>query len=239
MANECLWIKTDGKTPFEGRKRRPKMYDDAGKLVDNPKNDAGLFLIEKLPGFGYVGSDIHFQRPMAEAANRFATFLRDDGHEVAVVLTCAAAHVPLSDTSNERNARLKAKHFGWIEQGKCPCLMVMSGELRAEQMKAEVNRGAVNHKVDKAGALLDAVTGRPCPVGNLGAGNPPCPHYLAERKARRDQRKVETAVKEVAYKSDAEKHTEAVLEATRQNGEALRMMMAAINAANAKASAAP
>lgn len=233
MANEALWLKI-GKS-FEGRKRRAVVWTDSGVRLENPRDDAGRPLVEKIPGIGYVGNDLAHMFPMTQAASRFTEFLRHDGHTASIVLTSAAAHVQDEDNSYERDRRHKARHLGWIEFGKCPCAMLMNGDIKPEQLQSKECKGPQNDKRGKDGALEDAVTGRPCAPGTYGKSHPPCPHFLAERKARRAQRVVDTTIHEAAYKTEAQKHTEAIVALGTSLTEAMQQQMAQAKAGSKNA----
>jgi hypothetical protein len=185
MADPVLWLKTD--KPYEGRFRRARVWDEVTKQFVTPVYErghakAGRPVMERLPGVGFEGKDIHALRPMK--GKRSIEVLRSDGHVVHVSITNAAAHQPQEDRSCESDRRLKARFF--------------------------------------ATDAKDVKKWSPCHPSDLGANKPPCPHFLAEMKARRAQRKDEAAATEKEYASEASKTTEALREMTTTVAEAVK-----------------
>jgi hypothetical protein len=208
MADPVLWLKTD--KPYEGRFRRARVWDEVTKQFVTPVYErghakAGRPVMERLPGVGFEGKDIHALRPMK--GKRSIEVLRSDGHVVHVSITNAAAHQPQEDRSCESDRRLKARFFSWIVLGTCPAMSLAAGELQPENVATDAR---------------DVKKWSPCHPSDLGANKPPCPHFLAEMKARRAQRKDEAAATEKEYASEASKTTEALREMTTTVAEAVK-----------------
>lgn len=216
----ALWIKIGAE---QGEQRRARVWDEKTQTYVTPKYEkghakAGRPMIERLPGLGHDGTDIHNMRKM-RGVKRYAMYLRHDGHEAPIVLTNAPAHVPAEDTSYARDRQLKARYFGWIEQGKCPMIMLASGELLPEQIEA---------------AELMAKGATPCHPADIGADKPPCEHYLAEKRARQLKNNTRNAEREAAHESEQAKHTKALEAMTSQVAAAVVAAMPAKADAAAK-----
>lgn len=210
MADPVLWLKTD--KPYAGVFRRARVWNEQTKQWDTPVYEkghpnAGRPRMERVPGVGFEGTDIRAMRPMRQ--KRFVEYLRADGHEVCVPITNAAAHVPREDTSCERDRRLKGKFFAWIEKGKCPAMMLSTGELAPETIQADTK----------------GWTG--CHPGDVGLNKPPCSHYLAERRARQELRAAQHADTEGKYKSEATKHMESLQGLTQSLTDAMKQALLA------------
>lgn len=192
MPDPVLWLKTD--KPYDGQFRRARVWDEKKQEWYTPVHEkghpkAGRPMMERVPGTGFDGEPSR-ATPMKQ--RRFVEYLRHDGHEVSVPIRNAAAHVQREDTSCETDRRLKAKYFAWVEKGTCPVNMLANG-VPAEKFVTDTTKW-----------------GQQCDVRDLGLKNPPCRHYLEEKKARQGHRADETAETEKKYASEAEKHTEAI-----------------------------
>jgi len=208
----ALWIKIGAE---QGETRRARVWDEKAQAYVTPKYEkghakAGRPMVERLPALGHDGTDIHNMRKM-RGVKRYATYLRHDGHEVAIPLTNAAAHVPAEDTSYARDRQLKARYLGWIEQGKCPLIMLASGDLLPEHLES---------------AELMAKGAAPCHPKDVGGDNPPCEHYLAEKRARQAKNNLRNAEREQAHESEQTKHTKALEVMTGKVAEAVVVAMA-------------
>jgi hypothetical protein len=208
----ALWIKIGAE---QGEQRQARVWDEKLQAYVTPKYEkghakAGRPMIERLPALGHDGTDIHNMRKM-RGVKRYSTFLRHDGHEVSIPLTNAAAHVPAEDTSYARDRYLKARHFGWIEQGKCPLIMVASGDLLPELVES---------------ADLMAKGAQPCHPADIGADKPPCEHYLAEKRARKLKNDQRHSEREAAHESEQAKHTKALETMTAKVADAVVASMA-------------
>ncbi len=208
----ALWIKIGAE---QGETRRARVWDEKTQAYITPKYEkghakAGRPMIERLPALGHDGTDIHNMRKM-RGVKRYTTYLRHDGHEVSIPLTNAAAHVPAEDTSYARDRQLKARHLGWVEQGKCPLIMLASGDLLPEQIES---------------SELMAKGAAPCHPKDVGADKPPCEHYLAEQRARRLKNDQRTAEREAAHESEQAKHTKALEVMTSKVADAVVVAMA-------------
>lgn len=232
----AMWMKTDQKG-YRGQTRRPVLWDDNGRLVTDVRDGAGRPVLDRVPAIGFDGSDIHNMRPI-KGVKRFVDYLRHDGHIAHVPLTNAAAHIPDEDESCQRDRRLKAKHFGWIEWpstgvSRCPCAMANAGEINVEQLNspacyrpAQTESELASQKADHEAWRGDVAAhaqwwGRSCGIHDVGPGKPPCIHAIAERKARRAARAGETARREEMARSEESKAAQAQTEATRTQTAAL------------------
>ncbi len=209
----ALWLKTDQKG-YTGQTRKPIVWDDHGVRLTDVRDGAGRPVKDRIPSIGFDGSDIHNMRPI-KGVKRFVDYLRHDGHLAHVPMTNAAAHVPNEDESYQRDRRLKARYYGWIEwpstgTSKCPCLMAVAGEINVEQLMSPACRGPARTDDDRAAqkAAFDAWRGdvqadpqwwgKPCGLGQVGPGKmAPCIHAIAEKIARQAARTAETAAREL------------------------------------------
>lgn len=124
-------------------------------------------LMEKVPQRGHDG-DSDPRSPRLARIRRWMHVLRHDGHEVRIALTNGAA--PVEDTRYDQFVTEKARYFGWLPIGQCPAAQLLAGTIQRQHI--------VDDKVRKA---------QPCPPGIYGEQKA-CPHYLAERRARRELR---------------------------------------------------
>ena len=213
MAREaCLWLKAGAST---GPQRRPLVWDEKrGRYTKSA-------LVERVPQVGFHGSDITSLRP-GKLSSRAIFALRDDGNVVPVALTPSAA-AEATDYDRER-ARRRNRGLGWIEVGTCPIREAYGGPgfKRSTLLSDECKPGAT--------ACAEGDLG----VDDTGRPMPPCPHYLAELKARQGARRSENEREREAYATAEEKQ----LEAMKDGADATRALAAAILAQNA-ASAAP
>lgn len=200
MAAPILWTDRD----YLNRARRPaKRWNADGKL-EPVTDDLGRPAFERVPQTGRVGvvrqvEDIASTKPMQEV--RSVKMLRDDGHEVHCPIRSAAAagHGEKgSDNSMSRYVFAKAKHNGWIPEGACPVDLVLRRERSHLQLYSQEVRKAVERR--------DA-----CAPHEVGAKNPPCRHYVAERDARGARRLKEHEAQEARNKSAAERTTDALV----------------------------
>lgn len=175
----------------QGERVRAKRWNEKTKSWILAVDDRGQPLYEKVPQVGYVGP-LNNARPMRSV--RAIRYLRADGHITHVCVTNAAAHVHGADDSYLRDRRAKAKHFGWIEVGTCPVVEVLSRRLNAVDLISDVARN-----------------GKPCGVDEVGPDSPPCQHFLAEERARKQVRADENRKANEADKSESMKQTEALV----------------------------
>lgn len=115
-------------------------------------------------------------------------------------LTNAAADLD-TDASFPRERRAKARYFGWINVGRCPLAAVIAGDLQKGQIIAKEVR--------------DLETSAACAHGSYGETRP-CPHYLAESKARKALQAKETMRLEKSNRSEADKLITAQQEQTKE-----------------------
>lgn len=132
----------------------------------------GRTVVERVPQGAHDGAS-PYDNPVRLPSNRAPVVLKDDGNEVPIVLTTAAAHTDIN-TGYANQQRRKARAFGWFDVGACPVHLVLSRELLPQCVKER--------------SIFDPVTGdlaaRPCSPGTYGPSQP-CSHYVAERAARR------------------------------------------------------
>jgi hypothetical protein len=186
MANEpVMWVRSQHKGAF----RRPRVWDEKKQRYVQPVDEFDRPLIERVPAKGYVGNDLANMRPMP--GNRSVTFLRADGNIVDVPLTTGAS-LPVRENEYRSDRLRKARYFGWLPVGCCPLREVVKGLSKQHLLAREAREG------------------EPCPDHELGGENPPCPHYLAELKARRAKSVIENRKVNLSYKDDEAKRTEAL-----------------------------
>lgn len=179
----------------------------ARKWVDGVQvpvtDEMGRPLMERYPQAGKVGlvrqvEDIGGLRPQPQP--RFLTFLKDGtkggGHIVFCPITAAAASDPGTDKSFEISIRQKARENGWIQVGRCPIDVALSGDIqgRDKMLEAPENREAYKRN-------------ERCDPSTLGSKRPPCKHFIAEEAARKNVRAVDAAKAE--KKSAAERQADA------------------------------
>lgn len=204
-------MEIDDREPIFWTSVRPG-YNDADR--QRPMMVDGKRVLEKFPQHGHVGD---YDNKKRAGGQRFVYMIRHDGHEAAIVLTNAAAHLD-PNTPYGQYVRMKARFLGWFGVADCPVAMLM------------ICRMQPHHFVDKT--LLDA---RPCNTQHTRAE--PCPHAIAEKAARVAQNNRIAAEREVAYKDANGKLIEAGaaqtaaiiegnLEATRELGKILASAIA-------------
>jgi hypothetical protein len=166
-------------------------------------DDLGRPVVERYPASGQVGlvrqvEDIEGLKTQPQP--RFLTFMKDGtkgGGAIAFSpITAAAASDPQTDKSFEIGVRQKARENGWIQVGRCPIDVAMSGDIlgRGKMLEAPENREAYSRN-------------ERCDPNILGPRNPPCKHWIAEEAARKNVRAVDAAKAE--KKSLAERQAEA------------------------------
>jgi hypothetical protein len=172
------------------RTRIARRWDQESQaMVPVIDEETGEPVIEKIPQRAHLGSS-DYDKPELVKHVGWMLVLRHDGHEVFFKLTNAAAQENLNE-SYCHFMRAKARHFGWLNVGRCPLAAVAAGEVKREQL------------ADRS------VKGEPCPNSTSSR---PCKHYIAERDARRDRNKKREAKRDAAFKPEAER----MLEAQRQ-----------------------
>jgi hypothetical protein len=168
--------------------------------VDNEERE------ERFPQRGHTGSS-DYDKPTEATFKRWERYIKACGTDARVPVTNAAAH--LDDQSEYgRMIRAKAKTLGWIPVGLCPCAMIMTGALNA--------RLVVDPDVRK---------GKPCQPGSY-AIDKPCPHLVAEQKARRAAHAIREQKRAIALKGDVEKLLEGQQEQTKQLVDAVSTAIA-------------
>lgn len=152
--------------------------------------DTGKMIIEKHPQHGHEGP---YDGPRHKARGvRYIYYVRHEGHEIALVMTNAAAHLD-HETSWGNYQRRKAQHFGWYAVGQCPVALIGAGQMERDKFMSPETRNGT--------ACVPSV------VATLSRFSL-CPHDIAERAARKkawDEVQRELAAR---YRSQAEEHLE-------------------------------
>lgn len=185
-------------------------YNDADR--QNTRMVGGKRVLEKFPQHGHVGD---YDNKQKAGGQRFVYMIRHDGHEVAVCLTNAAAHLD-PNSAYGQYVRMKARFLGWFGVADCPVAMLMIGRMHGD------------HFADKR--LLDA---RPCTSHDHTRAKP-CPHAIAEKAARVEQHNIAEAERNASYKDANDKmieaqnaQTAAIIEGNRRATEQLATTLAA------------
>lgn len=164
--SETLWVKSEFKRPV----RRGMVWDEAKSRWVKATHEDGTPMFERIPQVGFVGNDLKALRA-TPLRNRAWQVLTREGNIIFDPLT-EAASVQVNEA--QAAARIKRNNaLGRIRVGTCPIREVYSG-LRASSLIAPLNR---------------ANDVKPCSEADVGfddEGRPlaPCPHFLAEQKAR-------------------------------------------------------
>ena len=186
-----MWVKTNHK----GRSQPAYEWKDGRRV--RAVDDLGRPLRERLPAIGYVGRDLSNMKPMA--GKRSIRMLTKQGNEIHVPLSTGAS-LAATDGSYKSDRLRKMVYFGAITVGCCPVREVYRG-LSKQHLLSDEARNAT----------------APCAEHDVGVdedGNelPPCPHYVAELKARRAMQAAENRRVNSTFKDDAGKQTEALSE---------------------------
>lgn len=160
-----MWVKSG----HPGQFRVPRVWDEAKGRYVRPVDDFGQPLRERVPAKGFVGRDLTNMRPMP--GSRAVSYLNAAGNIVDIVLSPAAS-LPARDDETKADRIRKQRYYGGIPVGACPCAEVFRGMPKARLISEEARNGTPCNE-----ALLG--------VDEDGQPQPPCPHFLAEQKARR------------------------------------------------------
>lgn len=202
MADPIMWAKRGDSFARPAREWDPEL-----KAWTTPTDDMGMPRLERIPQTGRVGvvrqvEDIATTRPMQDP--RSIRYLRTEGHEIHAPIRSAAAALngdKNTDRSFRENIVAKASFYGWLQVGCCPVDEVMRRIIMPERIVSPMVREAIRDR-------------KPCSQADVGGGKPPCPHYLAERDARRARQVKFEEQRAKSLKSDsdklAEKQTEAI-----------------------------
>lgn len=163
-------------------------YSDKDRVKESMID--GKRVRERIPQRGHVGEYDNYT--MAPGV-RFIRVIRHDGHIVDSVLTNGAAHMD-PHSAYGQYIQAQHRHFGWFGAGECPCALVASGRFSRECLVHPANRDA-----------------QPCEPGSY-SGQKPCPHTVAELRARREQHNGLMAEKEASSKSKDDKLIELLTE---------------------------
>ena len=189
--SETVWVKSEFKRPT----RRAMVWDEARNRYVKATDENGQPVIERLPQVGFIGNDLKNLKA-TPLKNRAIYVLTREGNILPVPLT-ESASVQVNDA--QLAAALKrCNQLGRIRVGTCPIREVYSG-LRASTLVAPTNRAA------------DV---KPCAESDLGnddEGRPlaPCPHFLAEQKARLALQAAKNAEQHANHRDQAVKQLEA------------------------------
>jgi hypothetical protein len=197
MSTPILWAQR-GRI---GAQRPARKWVD-GELVP-VEDEHGRPVVERFPVAGRVGlvrqvEDIATTKPQPQP--RFITFMKDGtkggGAVVFCPITASAASDPQQDKSFEISVRQKARENGWIQVGRCPIDVAMSGEIlgREKMLEAPENREAFKR-------------GERCSPGVVGQRKPPCKHWIVEEAARKAVRAADDA--KLKRKTPVERQAEA------------------------------
>lgn len=159
----------------------------------------GKRVTEKFPQRGHAGD---YEDRRKAPGVRFIRVIDHHGHEIFHTLTNAAAHLDHTAPFGQY-MMAKARHFGWYMPGQCPCALIATGELHKDHIVSDEVRN-----------------GQPCPPNSYSYENP-CPHSVAERKARQAQNDAVQRDREEKMKGIGVKHLEATQELTNKVVEAL------------------
>lgn len=188
-----LWVKANHK----GRSVPAYVWDEKTNRRVRATDDMGRPIVERVPAVGYVGRDLTNMKPMP--GRRSIKMLTKAGNEIDVVLSTGASLAAVDGPFKADRLR-KLVYFGAITVGACPVREVYRGLNRQHLLSREAREAT-----------------SPCAEHDVGvdeAGNvlPPCPHYLAELKARRAMQATENQKVNRTFKDDAGKQTEALTE---------------------------
>lgn len=151
---------------------------------------------ERIPQRGHTGSS-DYDRPELARFKRWERYIKACGTDARVPLTNAAAHLQHDDGYGKMIHR-KGRALGWIPRGNCPCTMLLAGELLPK------------HIVDKS-----LLTQQPCAPRTYNVEEP-CPHLLAEQKARQAAHTERERKRAISLKSEVEKLLEGQKEQTKE-----------------------
>lgn len=172
---------------------------DRQTIVANPD---GTTTVIRHPQHGHIGSYENRQRV---AGSRYANVLTNVGNIVPLVMTNAAADTNSAGQYGQM-MRAKAKYLGWFSPGMCPIALIAVGELDPAKVFAK--------------GLLEERT--PCERGTHDEARP-CPHTLAEIRARRSAHEADQKRRAEEYKSESDK---AQAEANANASKMLEQMVA-------------
>jgi hypothetical protein len=185
-----MWVKANHKGQF----RKPKVWDEAKKRWITPVDEFDRPLLERVPAKGWVGNDMQNMRPMkGERAVRMLTM---QGNEVDCPLSSGAS-LPMREDEHKAERLRKFRYYGWVPVGCCTAFEGKNGPRRGGVSKAKL-------------LSKEAREGTPCDENDLGGENPPCPHYLAEVKARRAHQAKCNAKENINYAEENSENTKQI-----------------------------
>lgn len=159
-------------------------YNDADRNVRYVRD--GQVVHERVPQGGHLGS---YDDKRPHPGRNWFRFLTHTGNVVALRPVNGAAHYDLN-TGYAQMELARCNAQGWLHYGRCPISLVQSGEIAAGHIAA-------------ASILED----RPCPPNSHDETNP-CPHMLAEDRARKERNAKVEREREAMYKSEEAKRLE-------------------------------
>jgi len=155
----------------------------------------GELITEKFPATAQPPSD----HPLAgRNVRRWEMMMDNAGNVLRVVYTGGASDYQVDHPNY--GAQIKRRHRlrGWLPYSACPVALVRSGALDPN-------------------ALTVKVTGQDqCAPGTYSAGKP-CPHMLAEEKARKDRNRRREEARAERFRGEAEKLQRAVMQQQAEN----------------------
>src|SRR5690242_13691251 len=173
------------------------------------RNVGGKIVVEKIPQRGHVGNS-DYDKPEIQRGQRWAHVVDHAGNAVRVPLTTGASLFidAVEDQGYEKYQRAKFRGLGWYDVGRCPCAMLANGELQASHF-----------------ASPEVAASEACRPGTYKE-SAPCPHSVAEMRARQAQQKIVQAEKDERFKPEAEKILAGQREQTKEIASSIADTMA-------------
>jgi hypothetical protein len=169
----------------------------------------GKIVVEKIPQRGHAGGS-DYDKPTIQAGQRWAHVVDHAGNAVRVPLTTGAS-LFVDDGEEQGNyariQRMKFRALGWYPVGSCPCALLLSGEMRT------------SHFADQ-----DVAAQAPCKPKTYSEREP-CPHAVAEQKARQKQQHALMLEKAEKFKPEVEKILAGQREQTKEIAAAITESM--------------
>lgn len=185
-----MWVKSG----HPGQFRVPRVWDEKKGRYTRPVDDFGQPLRERVPAKGFVGRDLTNMRPMPGV--RAVSYLNGAGNIVEVVLSSGAS-LPARDDETKADRIRKQRYFGGIPVGACPCAEVFRGMPKMRLISEEARNGT---------PCTEALLG----VDEDGQLQPPCPHFVAEEKARKALQSGKNAEQNAKHRDADDKRADAM-----------------------------
>lgn len=188
----------------------------------------------KHPQSGHQGDYDSLVRMKGEGT-RWWTVVKSDGSIVYYVLTNGAGDMN-PNTEYALDRKQKAKFYGWFRLGQCPVALLRAGEMhKGHFAPVRALNADGSPKVDSQGKPVfeesSLLAANPCQPGTYSLDRP-CPHALAEAKARSERNTVKEAESAQAH---ADKREAAQREQTTAITEAMGKQTDALMASNREA----